>query len=82
MSQNNKSIFKYSALLAIIGFASFSTFAKEVVYYEPHTGYTERFDSANVPGKFKSKTPHTVIRAGNITWVVTYQDVIDGTYVS
>ena len=79
MSQNNKSIFKYSALLAIIGFASFSTFAKEVVYYEPHTGYTERFDSANVPGKFKSKTPHTVIRAGNITWVVTYQDVIDGT---
>ena len=79
MYQNKSLVFHSIALSAIMGFASFSTQAKEIIYYEPHTGYTEKFDSENVPEKFKSKPPQDVIKAGNITWNVTYQDVIDNT---
>ncbi len=77
MKKIKKPIIQTLSFITIL--ASFAIQSKEFVYYEPHTGYIEKFDTSNVPDKFKPKTPFNVIRAGNITWNITYQDEIDNT---
>lgn len=57
--------------------------AQTMVYYEPHSGYTESFDKA-LPGRFAA-TPvvHDRVgssaRGGNLTWNITYNDVVNNT---
>ncbi len=53
--------------------------ADQITYYEPHTGYTETFDSSS-PGRFANASAVTSVvkskkRGGGITWNVTYADV-------
>ncbi|MFP6581873.1 MAG: hypothetical protein VCD00_04885 [Candidatus Hydrogenedentota bacterium] len=69
------------ALTAYVGLDyAVPTFAEDLIYFEPHTGYTEIVDSEN-PGRFaqSSGLPHSVVsngtRAGNLTFIVTYADV-------
>ncbi len=71
--------------LAVLILAGPAAVAETIVYYEPHTGHTETFDSAS-PGKFaQPATVHSraggVMRGGTITWNVTYNDVVNNTNV-
>ena len=61
------------------GFA-FGTLAEELIYFEPHTGYTEVVDSDNLGRFAKSKeSPHAIIskktRSGDLTFTISYADV-------
>lgn len=69
------------ALTIFFGFAyAIPTFAEDLLFFEPHTGYKEIVDSEK-PGRFakSAAAPHSVVsdgtRAGNLTFNVTYADV-------
>ncbi|MCH7910960.1 MAG: hypothetical protein IIB38_15265 [Candidatus Hydrogenedentes bacterium] len=68
--------------LALSGFLTSSSEGEELIYFEPHTGFSEVVDTEN-PGKYATLPgpPHAVVRgsnpsrAGNLTFNVTYADV-------
>jgi len=63
--------------VAVIGVLEGAS-AEPIVYYEPHSGYTEVFDSAD-PGRFATRTPHSFVtgstRGGNLNFAISYGDV-------
>jgi hypothetical protein len=75
----------FLSALGVLVLSSPAAVAETVVYYAPHTGHSETFDSAS-PGKFsQSNTVHARVggatRGGTVTFSVTYNDVVNNTGV-
>lgn len=68
--------------LVLSGFLTSSSEGEELIYFEPHTGFSEVVDTEN-PGKYATLPgpPHAVVRGsdatrgGNLTFSVVYGDV-------
>ena len=70
--------------LALSAFFPSTSQGEQLIYFEPHTGFSEVVDTEN-PGKYAKLPgpPHAVIggigpsrAGGNLTFIVTYADVI------
>lgn len=72
------------AVLALGLLAAASVSADPVVYHEPHTGYTEVFDTSDTPENFRSIAPQYVSdasKAGNATFSIAFADVTNNSNV-